>query len=243
MFASSSLIDNTSADQEFESLQLLVRRCPALVYFSFIGRVRPLISKPVAHLITMSVGVSGNSGVGKSFGPMSMNIHGSMPTAQSDSRFEPNFRQFDFFLDSAEVPNEHLVERVFKNPEGQSHWDLRTFWTTNLRCTPVVVTSIFGAAFVNFFYTRFLNRTGTSMRWSFFKCYAGVLAWNNFTKYYARERYFQRDFQRNQLYSFDELRDQRDKQRVREALFAQNFVKDPVSEYRVKAWQVSNRFA
>lgn len=187
--------------------------------------------------------VSGSSGVGQSFGPMSMNMHGSMPTAQTDSRFEPNFRQFDFFLENAEVPDEHLVERVFKSPEGQTHWDLRTFWSTNIRCTPVAVTSIFGAAFVNFLYTRFLNRSGTSIRWSFLKCYGAILAWNNFTKYYARERYFQRDFQRNQIYSFDELRDQRDRQRVREALYAQKFVNNPVAEYRVKAWQLANRFA
>lgn len=187
--------------------------------------------------------VSGNSGVGQSFGPMSMNMHGSMATAQSDSRFEPNFRQFDFFLENTDIPSEHVMRNVFKNPDGQSHYDLRTFWSTSLRSTPVVVTSIFGAAFVNFLYTRFLNRSGTSIRWSFFKCYAVILGWNNFTKYYARERYFQRDFQRNQLYSFDELRDQRDKQRVREALYAQQFVKNPVAEYRVKAWQVANRFA
>eukprot|EP00796_Vickermania_ingenoplastis_P006639 gene6639-4758_t len=189
------------------------------------------------------IGVSGNSAVGQSFGPMSMNMHGSLASATSDSRFEPNFRQFDFFLENNEVPDAHLVERVFQSPEGHGHWDLRSVWTTNIRCTPVVVTSLFGAAFTNFLYTRFMNGSGTSMRWSFFKCYAVMLLWNNFTKYYARERYFQRDFQRNQIYSFDELRDQRDRQRVREALYAQQFVKNPVAEFRVKAWQVANRFA
>lgn len=186
---------------------------------------------------------SGSCAVGQSFGPMSMNLHGSLPTAQSDSRFEPNFRQFDFFLENTDVPDSHLVDRVMKVPEGESHYDLRTFWSASLRSTPVVVTSLFGAAFVSFMYTRFLNRTGTSMRWSFLKCYAAMLAWNNFTKYYSRERYFQRDFQRNQIYSFDELRMQRDQQRVREALYAQKFVNNPLAEYRVKAWQVANRFA
>ncbi|KAH9578058.1 hypothetical protein LSM04_003753 [Trypanosoma melophagium] len=175
--------------------------------------------------------------------PTSFNWHGSIPTVQADTKFEPNFRQFDFFLGSPTVPDEALVERVYKVPDGESHWNMRTFWGQNIRCTPVVITSIPGAAFVNFFYTRFLNRTGTSIRWSFWKCYAVIFLWNNFTKFVARERYFQRDFQRNQLYSFDEVRDQRDRQRVREALYEKQFVKNPVAEYRIKAWQVAERFA
>nr|CCC51725.1 conserved hypothetical protein [Trypanosoma vivax Y486] len=185
----------------------------------------------------------GNLSVVQGAGPTSFNWHGSIPTIRADNNFEPNFRHFDFFIDTQAMPDEGLAERVYKVPEGESHWNLRTLWSQNIRCTPVVVTSIAGAGFVNFFYTRFLNRSGTSIRWSFLKCYAVIFAWNNLTKFVARERYFQRDFQRNQLYSSDELRDQRDRQRVREALYEKQFVKNPVAEYRVKAWQGRERFA
>ncbi|EPY23755.1 hypothetical protein STCU_01466 [Strigomonas culicis] len=185
----------------------------------------------------------GHSVIGQDFVPTSANWHGSVPTVQVDNQFEPNFRQFDFFLDNKDAPSTSLVERVYKAPEGEAHWNLHTLLSSNIRCTPVLVTSLFGAAFCNYFYTRLINKSGTSVRWSFFSFYACMLAWNNFTKFYARERYFQRDFQRNQVYSADELRDQRDRQRVREALYAQQFVKDPIAEYRVKAWQVADRFA
>lgn len=189
------------------------------------------------------LGGQGQSAIGQGFGPTSFNWHGSVPTVMADNNFSPNFRQFDFFLENNEVPNAGVVERVFKPDDGESHWNLRTVLNTNARCTPVVVTSIFGAAFANFLYTRFLNKTGTSVRWSFWACFGVMLAWNNFTKYVARERYFQRDFQRNQIYSHDEVRHQRDQQRVREALYEKNFVTNPVAEYRIKTWQVADRFA
>ncbi|AYU84094.1 hypothetical protein conserved [Leishmania donovani] len=188
-------------------------------------------------------GAQGHFMIGKGNGPTSFNWHGSVPTVMVDNCFEPNFRQFDFFLENNEVPNAGLVERVFKPEDGESHWNLRTIMNTNARCTPVLVTSLFGATFVNFLYTRLLNKTGTSVRWSFWTCFAAMLVWNNFTKFVARERYFQRDFQRNQLYSHDELRHQRDQQRVREALYEKNFVTNPVAEYRIKMWQVADRFA
>ncbi|KAG5464512.1 hypothetical protein LSCM1_00702 [Leishmania martiniquensis] len=188
-------------------------------------------------------GSQGHFTIGKANGPTSFNWHGSVPTVMIDNRFEPNFRHFDFFLENAEVPNAGVVERVFKPEDGESHWNLRTIMNTNARCTPVLVTSLFGASFVNFLYTRFLNKTGTSVRWSFWPCFGVILMWNNCTKFVARERYFQRDFQRNQLYSHDELRQQRDQQRVREALYEKNFVTNPVAEYRIKAWQVADRFA
>ncbi|KPA81857.1 hypothetical protein ABB37_04111 [Leptomonas pyrrhocoris] len=189
------------------------------------------------------LGGQGQSNIGKGFGPTSFNWHGSVPTAMVDNNFTPNFRQFDFFLENNEVPNVGVVERVFKPADGESHWNLNTVLNTNARCTPVLVTSIFGAAFANFLYTRFLNKTGSSVRWSFWACFGVMVAWNNFTKYVARERYFQRDFQRNQIYSHDEVRYQRDQQRVREALYEKQFVTNPVAEYRIKTWQVADRFA
>jgi len=172
-----------------------------------------------------------------------MNWHGSVPTDHVDSHFTPNFRQFDFFLENSDVPNAALVERVMKPAEGEAHWDLNSIGLSAIRATPVLVTSIFGAAFSNYLYTRLINKTAASVRWSFWKFYVAMLGWNCFTKFYARERYFQRDFQRNQVYAFDELRDQRDRQRVREAMYEAKFVTNPVAEYRVKAWQVADRFA
>ncbi|KPI89357.1 hypothetical protein ABL78_1483 [Leptomonas seymouri] len=190
-----------------------------------------------------SLGGQGHLAVNKGHCPTSFNWHGSVPTAMADNNFTPNFRHFDFFLENTDVPDVGVTERVFKPDEGESHWNLRTVLNTNARCTPVLVTSLFGAAFANFLYTRFLNKTGTSVRWSFLACYGVMLAWNNFTKFVARERYFQRDFQRNQIYSHDEERHQRDQQRVREALYEKNFVTNPVAEYRIKTWQVADRFA
>lgn len=176
-------------------------------------------------------------------GPISMNWHGSIPTTDVDTQFEPNFRQFDFYFENADSPNVNLTERLRKTEEGESSLQMNSLFNTNMRCTPVLVTSFFGAAFVNFIYTRLLARSGTAIRWSFWSCYAVMLGWNNFTKFIARERYFQRDFQRNQLYASDELRTQRDRQRVREALYEKNFVTNPIAEYRVKAWQAADRFA
>ncbi|CCW70074.1 unnamed protein product [Phytomonas sp. Hart1] len=188
-------------------------------------------------------GTQGQFVIGQALGPTSINIHGSIPASVVDNQFEPNFRQFDFFLENKEVPDVATVERVFKTPEGEVNRSFYQLLSNNLRCCPVLVTSIFGAGFANYLYTRLLSKSGTSVRWGFWRCYAFILLWNNFTKYYARERYFQRDFQRNQLYSHDELRHQRDRQRVREALYAKKFVTDPIAEFRVKAWQVADRFA
>ncbi|RNF05807.1 hypothetical protein TraAM80_04340 [Trypanosoma rangeli] len=88
-------------------------------------------------------------------GPTSFNWHGSIPTAQADTHFEANFCHFDFFLDTQAMPDEALAEQVYKVPEGESHWHLRTFWGQNLCCMPVVITSIPGAGFVNFFHPIF----------------------------------------------------------------------------------------
>lgn len=172
----------------------------------------------------------------------SFNWHGSIPTTRADEGFEPNFRQFDFILDS-EVPDEDLVARVYKVKEGEADWQLQHLWGGQIRATPVVISSIGGAAFVNYMYTRMLSKSAASVRWSFWPIYATILGWNNLTKWYARERLFIRDWQRNQAYSYDEIRQQRDKQRVREALYEKQFVHNPLSEYRVKQWEVSERFA
>ncbi|RNF18601.1 hypothetical protein TcG_04867 [Trypanosoma cruzi] len=99
----------------------------------------------------MPGGAQGHSTILQGLGPTSFNWHGSIPTNQADTHFEPNFRQFDFFLDTQAMPDESLAERVYKVPEGESHWNLRTFWGQNLRCMPVVFTSLAGAAFVEFF--------------------------------------------------------------------------------------------
>lgn len=173
---------------------------------------------------------------------VSPNWHGSIATARADEAFQPNFRQFDFFLE-AEVPDADLVDRVFKVEDGHADWQLTQVFGGQVRAVPVVITSIGGAMLSNFIYTRLITKSATSVRWTFWTCYAIIFAWNNLTKWYGRERLFTRDWQRNQSYAYDELRQQRDKQRVREALYEKNFVKNPLAEYRIKQWQVSERFA
>lgn len=195
-------------------------------------------------MINFSGGVSNTNSAfqGGREGKFSFNWHGSLPARGADENFTPNFRQFDFFLD-AEAPDTDMVERVFKTEEGRGHWFLSNAFGGNIRAMPIVISSIPGAMMVNYMYTRLMARTPSNTRWAFFKCYATILAWNNFTKFVARERLFYRDWQRNQAYSYDELRVQRDQQRVREALYEANFVKNPMAEYRIKQWQVSERFA
>lgn len=70
-----------------------------------------------------------------------------------------------------------------------------------------------------------------------------MLAWNSFTKFYARERYLKCDFQRNHIYSHNKLHDKRDRQRVRKALYEKPFVTNPIAEHRIKSQQVADRFA
>lgn len=174
---------------------------------------------------------------------VSFNWHGSMPAARVDEvTFEPNFRHFDFFLDP-QVPNVDLADRLYKVAEGEANWNLSHLGQYQIRACPVVISTIPGAAFCSFMYTRLLGRSGASMRWSFLSFYVPIFLWNNATKWYQRERFFMRDFQKNQQYAYDELRQQRDAQRVREALYTKQFVKDPIGEYRIKQWQVSERFA
>ena len=181
---------------------------------------------------------SGADGIGE----VSANIHGSVPTYLADAQFvEPNLRHFDFFYNDVDVPNEGVVDRLY-NSTDSDHPKLRTFWGRDLRVAPVIVTSLGGALLCNYTYTRLINRTAASVRWTFFMWWSIMIVYNNTTKWIWRERMFQRDFLRNQAYAQDELRYQRDKQRVRETLYLKQFVNHPLAEYRVKAWQLADRF-
>jgi hypothetical protein len=170
------------------------------------------------------------------------NWHGSVPVARADEAFEPNFRHFDFYLD-AEVPDADLVNRVFKVDEGAADWQKLTVFGGQVRAVPAVLTSIGGAAMTTYIYTRLISKSAASARWAFFPCYALIFGYNNFTKWLGRERSFSRDWERNQAYARDELRQKRDEQRVREALYEKKFVTNPLAEYRIKTWQLSERFA
>ena len=178
-----------------------------------------------------------------SVGYVGINVHGSVPYLDVDQSFTPNFRHFDLLLNTSDTPDEELMNRLYKNEQGEERYDGKTFWGSRPRAVPVVISSLGGGAIVSYVYTRLWGRTAASMRFSFFKCYAIVFVWNNFTKWYGRERHFMKDFKRNQAYAQDELRYMRDKQRVREALYLKQFVDNPIAEYRVKAWQLADRFA
>lgn len=167
---------------------------------------------------------------------------GSVATVRADESFEPNFRHFDFFLEP-EVPDSDIVNRVFKVESGKVDYDMASLFSGQSRAVPVVVTSIGGGVMVNYVYTRLLSKTAASLRWTIVPSYLLILAWNNITKFYGRERHFKQDWQRNQSYALDELRQKRNEQRVREALYAKNFVTNPLAEYRIKSWQLSERFA
>jgi hypothetical protein len=171
------------------------------------------------------------------------NIHGSLPYLGVDQSFEPNFRHFDLYMNTLEVPNEDLTQRLARTEEGEERYDMRTFYGSRPRAVPVVVSSIGGGTVVAYVYSRLFGKTLVNMRFAFVKCYLAILLWNNFTKYVGRERHFAKDFKRNQMYAQDELRYLRDTQRVRETLFLKQFVDNPLAEYRVKSWQVADRFA
>jgi hypothetical protein len=176
-------------------------------------------------------------------GLVGANLHGSLPYLGADQSFEPNFRHFDLYYNQVDTPDEDLMARLYKSEAGEERYDLRTFYGARPRAVPVVISSMGGGAIVAYVYTRLWGRTGGSMRFAFAKCYAAVFLWNNFTKWYGRERHFMKDFKRNQAYAQDELRYLRDKQRVRETLYLKKFVDNPIAEYRVKAWQIADRFA
>lgn len=169
------------------------------------------------------------------------NIHGSVATTSAD-QFEPNFRLFEW-ASSPEPPSQSLVDRLHVNKPGESPWGRNEPHSGEVRNIPVLLTSIPAAFIANHMYCKQLLKSSSIMRLSIFGFYGVTLAWNNFSKWLAREHDFRKDFQRNQAFVQEERKYLKDEQRVREEYYKRKFSTDPVADYRVRQWEVANMFA
>lgn len=175
-------------------------------------------------------------------GNVGFSNQGSMPNTIADLDFEPNFRHFDFHL-QPDPPSVDVVERVWRVPEGAMDPQHTVLHEGNIKATPVIAAAAMSGALVNYFVTRLGNRTGAQMRWGIYKCVGAMYFYHTGLRWFNREKHFFQDFERNQGFAMEEIRKRRDEQRVREVIWAKQYVADPVSEYRVKQWQTANRFA
>lgn len=172
------------------------------------------------------------------FGGVGTNWHGSYPTFLADAKFEPNFRLFSMNAMDINLPQEALAEKLLKTKEGGmspmmyfNHWQLRNW--------PTLVTSLTLAAPMAFMSTSFYGRSIRSAPWHYVRMTATVFLFTNFQRWLIREGRFDKDFEQNQLFAFEEIRAQRDEKRVAAILYASEFVNDAVAEYRVKNWQAA----
>jgi hypothetical protein len=189
---------------------------------------------------SFSGGVS-NSVMSQGIGYVGFNWFSSMPAFIADSQFEPNFRHFDFFV-RQDPPDQELIERVWKVDPGEAHWNMATIWGGNMRTNPVLMTTAITAMWTNYFYCKVNGRPMALWRWSMASALGYSFIYHNVCKWMMREKHFQRDFQRNQGYAQEEMRRTREEHRVKVALYEQQFVNDPVAEFRIKEWQVSKRW-
>eukprot|EP00759_Apiculatamorpha_spiralis_P019933 PhF_6_TR2555/c0_g1_i1/m.4333 len=185
-----------------------------------------------------------NSGFIPEFAPFSQqgaNYYGSYPLFIADTQTQkPNFRMFDWYLDGI-APSVELGDKLWKNKEGEASWRTNV-GNVNMRATPQVITCGFMALVGHWMCSRFHRKTPAYFRLDFFYFFAGTMVYNNFTKWFTREKMFLQDFHRNQEFAQEELRRRRDEQRVREYKYQLQYVNDPVTEFRVKEWEVSDRF-
>eukprot|EP00388_Colpodella_angusta_P048261 GDKK01075627.1.p1 GENE.GDKK01075627.1~~GDKK01075627.1.p1 ORF type:complete len:204 (-),score=20.02 GDKK01075627.1:179-757(-) len=171
-------------------------------------------------------------------GKVGYNWHGSYPVFIADAKFEPNFRQFNT-VEDVSLSNEDLHNKLMKNSEGLpeasfavGHWRVRGWplWSSSL------VIGLTCAAVT----TRFYNmRTIGATPWAAVQLPAAAVIYTNVSRYILREKSFTNDFERNQYFAYDEIKARRDEERVRKAIESKKFVEDPLTEYRVKAWQVA----
>jgi hypothetical protein len=171
-----------------------------------------------------------------------MNLHGSLPTSVQNYMFEPNFRHFDYFMTDTTTPDATLAERLFKRKDT-APIETNMDFGVNIRHTPILISTLFPSMLCTFIHPRLIGKVAGSMRGVFVRYFSLFLVYNNLSQWYGREKQFRKDFQRNQAYAAEEYRYQRDVQRVKEIIYEKQFVKNPVAEYRVKAWQTAERFA
>lgn len=175
------------------------------------------------------------------------NWHGPSPTYIADHNLEPNFRMFDpdIITHNSNFPEPETAERIFRSPKGQAIWSHS--WMDNDAYSPFalpwLVNSLWMACWTQYGLSHYLGRPMIAFKSAFFMTTFMGYVWFNGSRWYLRERGFLRDFMRNQGYALDELKEQREKVRAREALYELKHEYDPVKEYRLKEWQLSQRFA
>jgi hypothetical protein len=169
------------------------------------------------------------------------NWFGSMPLYVADTNaFKPNFRHFDFFIEDF-PPDRDIIERVYKC-DNDAHWMNRIMWGMNIRAIPLIVKGVVYGFFSHNMSCRLQNKPGAYSKGTLPGHMLMMFLWQNFQTWFFRERQFRTDFQRNQWWAYEELRRERDMQRVREGLYTLQFVDDPMLEYRIKEWQTAERF-
>jgi hypothetical protein len=175
-------------------------------------------------------------------GNVAFSWYGSHPTHIVDTQtFEPNFRLFDFWL-QANPPSRYLMETIWTQPEGERHSTVHNVFGGTFRCVPMVVTCLTHAMVCHYSFCKYFMKPTSNMKWGLLPFTVMAAMWHNGTRFLLREKSFSNDFRRNQGYAMEELKAQRDAQRVREALWSFDYINDPYGEYRVKQWQVARRF-
>ena len=170
-------------------------------------------------------------------GKAGFNWFGTTPTI-ADTQYEPNFRHFDWFLDR-NPGNVDLIERVWKVPEGEAHWNQLEYTGGNFKALPAVISGVFAAQVSTYMGTKAMQKSPQQWRWYWWVAFATCYLYSNIKGLGSREKMFQRDFQRNQMYAQDEFMRLRKDLRVRQALYELQHVHDPVTEYKLKEFLVS----
>lgn len=173
-------------------------------------------------------------------GKVGYNWHGSYPVFVADAKFEPNFRLFNMQQDVS-LANEDLHNKLFVSEDGTRPQANFSYGSVRVRGWPILYSSILLGSVAGFM----TSRGGGKMRstvhnlWVPIRYTALFAVVGSAMRVVQRERQFVSDFERNQYFAYDEIKAKRDEERVRKALEAKKYADDPLTEYRVKAWQVS----
>jgi len=175
------------------------------------------------------------------FATIGVNYHGSYPLFLADTgTMKPNFRHFDWFLDCL-PPSQEIGDRIWKAKDKESHAST-VIQVCNGRSIPIVyLAAVMGGA-VHYMHSLGNNKPRSFFRWNFVWFFGMHVVYNNGMKFVCREKAFLHDFQRNQEFGQEELRRQRDEQRVREAKYILRYKDDPYMEFRVKEYEMTERF-
>lgn len=172
-------------------------------------------------------------------GRVGYNWHGSFPVFVADAHFEPNFRLFNMMND-ASLANEDLHNKLFVNEEGRPQASFG-YGVKQTRGWPILYSSVILAFVCSFATARSggRNRAAINNYWVPIRYTLAFAVLGSAARWFQREKQFTSDFDRNQYFAYDEIKARRDEKRVAEALEAKKYADDPLTEYRVKAWQVS----